>query len=71
MSREDKEWLLTVFPQYMNQVIRGVNKDAYVKAETIIIGRHSFPNCSCSYTSHQNRINELYKQWITKEKINT
>lgn len=69
VSVEEKDWLLKVFPKFMNQVIRGVNKDAYIKAETIINGRASFPNCSCSYTSYQNRINQLYSEWL--KKINT
>lgn len=63
VSVEDKDWLLNVFPQYMGQVIRGVNVDAYKRAETIFTGRDTFPDCSCAYGSYQNRINGLYREW--------
>ena len=68
MNKEDKDWLKTVFPQYMRQVIRGVNKDAYEKAERLITGKVTMPDCSCSYTAHQNKINVIYEEWL---KINT
>jgi len=63
VSVEDKEWLLQVFPKFKNTVLRGVNLEAYTKAETIITGRATTPDCSCSYGSYQQKINKLYDKW--------
>ena len=64
MSKEDKDWLLKSFPQYLNKVLRGYNKDAYIRAETLLDNRVTFPDCSCSYGSYQKKINELYYTWV-------
>lgn len=68
MTEEDKEWLRETFPQYKQAVLRGVNLDAYAKAEVIMIGKSSKPNCSCSYSSYKQKIEGYYDKWL-KENI--
>jgi len=71
MSKEDKDWLLKSFPQYLNRVLRGYNKDAYIRVETLLSGRVTFPDCSCSYGSYQQKINKLYYEWASTRKETT
>jgi|TARA_R100001463_G_scaffold4525_5_gene16791 hypothetical protein len=58
------EWLLNDFPKYQGKTLRSDVKDAYTKAETIISGVVTLPDCDCQYGSYQNKINKLYEQWL-------
>lgn len=69
MDKKDIDWMVNIFPQYMTQVLRATNIEEYKRAETLIIGRHSLPSCGCQYHSYQNKINQLYDEWV--KKINT
>ena len=60
-------WLLNDFPKYKGKTLRGDVKDAYTKAETLLDGRVTLPDCSCQYGSYQNKINKLYEQWVNTE----
>jgi len=64
LTLEEKGWLLAVFPTYTDKVLRGVNVDAYSKAERLMLGESNVPECSCSYNSYQSRVNSLYKKWL-------
>jgi len=69
MSEEDIKWLKEVFPQFQNKVLRGVNLDAYAKAELIILGKSSKPECSCSYNNYKQKVDSYYEKW--EKKLNT
>ena len=68
MDEKDREWLLNIFPQYKANVLRGDNKQEYIKAEELISGKVSIPNCGCQYHSYQAKINGLHDEWL---KLNT
>lgn len=68
MDENTKFWLINIFPQYMAQVLRGVNIDAYKKAEELISGKVTVPSCGCQYHSYQHKVNQLYDEWL---KLNT
>jgi len=64
LAEEDKTWMLTTFPKFRGLVLRGVNLDAYEKAEFLMTGERTVPDCSCSYNSYQIKINALYEKWV-------
>lgn len=67
VSVEDKDWLLNVFPQYLNHPIRGVHKDAFIRAETILAGKATLPGCSCRMNAYKNKVQDLYQNWLSNE----
>lgn len=64
MSSKDIKWLTEIFPEYKNKVLRGVNLDAYSKAEMLIMGKSSKPECSCSYNSYKLKIDSFHDRWV-------
>lgn len=66
MNKKDKKWLTETFPEFKNKVLRGVNLDAYAKAEMLIVGKSSTPNCTCSYNSYKQKIDGYYDKWLSK-----
>ena len=64
MDEKEKNWLKDIFPQYMAEVLRGVNIDAYKKAEQLISGRITTPDCGCQFHSYQAKVNQLYDEWL-------
>ena len=64
MTEEDIKWLTQTFPEFKNKVLRGVNLDAYSKAEMLIMGKSSKPECSCSYNAYKQKIDGYYDKWV-------
>ena len=64
MSEQDIKWLKETFPEYKKAVLRGVNLDAYAKAEMLIMGKSSKPECSCSYNAYKQKIEGYYYRWL-------
>lgn len=65
----NKRWLLDVFPTYQGKTLRGDVKEAYLKAEKLISGRETMPDCDCQYGGYQIKIDKLYEQWVSGEDI--
>ena len=67
MDNGNKQWLINIFPQYMAYKLRGDNINQYKQAENLITGKVSAPSCGCSYHAYQDKVNQLYKEWLEKE----
>ena len=67
MDENEKQWLMDIFPQYKVTVLRGDNKQQYMKAEQLISGNVTIPECGCQYHSYQNKVNGLHDQWVKEQ----
>lgn len=63
MDENEKDWLKNIFPQYMAEVLRGTNIQEYKRAEQLISGQVTAPDCGCQYHSYQAKVNQLYDEW--------
>lgn len=63
MDEQDKNWLKDIFPQYMTTVLRGTNIQEYKRAEQLISGQLTVPDCGCQFHAYQAKINQLYDEW--------
>jgi hypothetical protein len=66
MDNKNTEWLSNIFPQYMAHKLRGDNIKEYKKAEELITGKVTAPDCGCAYHSYQSKVNQLYNTWVKR-----
>ncbi len=66
MNKEDKDWLINVFPTFFNKTVKGDTVQAYYRAEMLLDGRETFNtrSCSCQYRSLKNTTESKYKKWV-------
>lgn len=73
MNKEDKDWLLEVFPTHRGRTIRGETLAAYYRAEMLIQGRDKINKrgCSCELRGMADQVDNIYNKWLHDEKNST
>ena len=70
MNKQDKTWLLEVFPTHRGRTIKGDTLAAYYRAEMLIEGRDKINKrgCSCELRGMANHVDNIYNKWLFYEK---
>jgi len=71
MNKEDRRWLIGEFPDFQGNVIKGATKNAYMKAELLITGTASAPDCNCGNNRWAAKIDKLYSEWLKEQNTST
>lgn len=67
MNKQDKTWLLEVFPTHRGRTIKGDTLAAYYRAEMLIEGRDKINKrgCSCELRGMADKVDRLYTKWLS------
>lgn len=65
MNKEDKQWLIEVFPIFIGRTLRGETLDAYLRAEMLIDGTDTRRKitCNCQLRDVARVINDKFGKW--------
>ena len=73
MQETSKDWLLNVFKESYDHVVRGRNVkgkiyEDYLKAEMLLLGRDKTNprGCTCNYRALGETVNKLYTNWLSE-----
>ena len=66
LTKQEKEWLVDLFPLSMGRVLRGNIKQDYLKAEFLLLGTQTLPDCDCQNEGYKRKIERSYREWIKK-----
>tara|TARA_R100001460_G_scaffold61476_2_gene101540 strand:- start:946 stop:1158 length:213 start_codon:yes stop_codon:yes gene_type:complete len=65
MNKEDKQWLIEVFPIYIGRTLRKETLDAYLRAEMLIDNTDTKRKitCNCQLRDVGRVINDKFGKW--------
>ena len=68
LTKEEIDWLLTQFSQYVGKPLKGETLKSYYRAEMLLTGAdRMYPrDCTCEYRGMADNVNRLYKEFMNE-----